>query len=44
MGFGKCCKEMAIRPSVGTVGNTDDNVMAESFIVALEWELINCTF
>ena len=44
MGFGKCGKEMGIRPSVGTAGNADDNVMAESFIVALEWELINCTF
>ena len=29
--FGKCCKEMGVRPSMGTVGDAYDNAMAESF-------------
>jgi transposase InsO family protein len=29
--FGKRCKEMGVRPSMGTVGDAYDNAMAESF-------------
>ena len=29
--FGKRCKEMGVRPSMGSVGNAYDNAMAESF-------------
>ena len=38
--FGKRCKEMGVRPSMGTVGDADDNAMAESFFASLECELI----
>ena len=37
--FGKRCKEMGVRPSMGSVG--DDNAMAEGFFASLECELIN---
>lgn len=39
--FGKRCKEMGVRPSMGTVGDAYDNAMAESFFASLECELIN---
>ena len=39
--FGKRCKEMGIRPSMGTVGDTYDNATAESFFATLECELID---
>jgi putative transposase len=31
---------MGVRPSMGTVGDADDNAMAESFFASLECELI----
>lgn len=39
--FGNRCKEMGVRPSMGTVGDAYDNAMAESFFASLECELIN---
>jgi len=38
--FGTRCKEMGVRPSMGTVGDAYDNAMAESFFATLECELI----
>ena len=38
--FGKRCKEMGVRPSMGTVGDAYDNAMAESVFASLECELI----
>ena len=39
--FGNRCKEMNVRPSMGTVGDAYDNAMAESFFATLECELID---
>ena len=39
--FGKCCEEMGVKPSMGTVGDAYDNAMAESFFATLECELID---
>ena len=39
--FGKRCKEMGVRPSIGSVGDAYDNAMAESFFASLECELID---
>ncbi len=39
--FGKRCKAMNVRPSMGTVGDAYDNAMAESFFASLECELID---
>jgi len=38
--FGKRCREMRVRPSMGTVGDAYDNAMAESFFATLECELL----
>ena len=38
--FGNRCREMDVRPSMGTVGDAYDNAMAESFFASLECELI----
>lgn len=38
--FGNRCKEMGVRPSMGTVGDAYDNAMAESFFASLECEVI----
>ena len=38
--FGNRCREMGVRPSMGTVGDAYDNAMAESFFATLECELI----
>jgi len=38
--FGSRCREMGVRPSMGTVGDAYDNAMAESFFASLECELI----
>ena len=38
--FGNRCREMGVRPSMGTVGDAYDNAMAESFFASLECELI----
>lgn len=40
LAFGKRCKDMGVRPSMGTVGDAYDNAMAESFFATLECELI----
>ncbi len=39
--FGKRCREMSVRPSMGSVGDAYDNAMAESFFASLECELID---
>lgn len=39
--FGKRCREMGVRPSMGSVGDAYDNAMAESFFATLECELID---
>ena len=39
--FGKCCKQMGVRLSMGSVGDAYDNAMAESFFASLECEFIN---
>jgi putative transposase len=38
--FGNRCKEMGVRPSMGTVGDAYDNAMAESVFASLECKLI----
>jgi putative transposase len=38
--FGSRCREMGVRPSMGTVGDAYDNAMAESFFASLECELV----
>ena len=35
---------MSVRPSMGSVGDADDNAMAESFFASLECELIDKRF
>ena len=40
LAFGQRCREMGVRPSMGTVGDAYDNAMAESFFATLECELI----
>lgn len=39
--FGKRCRDMGVRPSMGSVGDAYDNAMAESFFASLECELID---
>jgi putative transposase len=39
--FGNRCKQMGVRPSMGSVGDAYDNAMAESFFATLECELID---
>jgi len=41
LAFGKRCREMGVRPSMGTVGDAYDNAMAESFFASLDCELID---
>ena len=38
--FGNRCKEMGVRPSMGTVGDAHYKAMAESFFASLECDLI----
>ena len=38
--FGLRCKEAAVRPSMGSVGDAYDNAMCESFFATLECELL----
>jgi len=38
--FGNRCRELGIRPSMGSVGDCFDNAMAESFFATLECELL----
>ena len=39
--FGQRCKAAGVRPSTGTVGDSYDNAMCESFFATLECELID---
>jgi putative transposase len=39
--FGKRCREAGVRPSMGSVGDAHDNVMAESFFATLECKLLD---
>ena len=39
--FGRRCKALGVRPSMGSVGDAYDNAMAESFFASLECELID---
>ncbi len=39
--FGLRCKEMNVRPSMGSVGDCFDNAMCESFFATLECELLD---
>ena len=38
--FGRRCRQMRVKPSMGSVGDCHDNAMAESFFATLECELI----
>ena len=40
LAFGQRCKAAGVRPSMGSVGDSYDNAMAESFFATLETELI----
>ena len=43
--FGRRCRKMGVRPSMGSVGDCVDNALCESFFATLECELINrCSF
>jgi putative transposase len=39
--FGRRCREMGVKPSMGSVGDAYDNAMAESVFASLECELID---
>jgi putative transposase len=39
--FGLRCKEMGVRPSMGSVGDAYDNALCESFFATLECELLD---
>jgi putative transposase len=39
LAFGQRCREMGVRPSMGTVGDCFDNALCESFFATLECEL-----
>lgn len=41
LAFGRRCKEVGIRPSMGSVGDAYDNAMCESFFATLECELLD---
>jgi putative transposase len=41
IGFGLRCREMNVRPSMGSVGDAYDNAMCESFFATLECELLD---
>jgi putative transposase len=41
LAFGARCKELKVRPSMGTVGDAYDNAMAESYFALLESELLS---
>jgi putative transposase len=41
LAFGKRCKELGVRPSMGSVGDAYDNAMAESCFASLECELLD---
>ena len=39
--FGHRCREAGVRPSMGSVGDANDNAMCESFFATLECELLD---
>ena len=39
--FGQRCRDMGVRPSLGSVGDAYDNAMCESFFATLECELLD---
>src|SRR5512135_1030233 len=39
--FGQRCREMRVRPSMGSVGDAYDNALCESFFATLECELLD---
>jgi len=41
LAFGKRCREVAVRPSMGSVDDCFDNAMWESFFATLECELLS---
>ena len=41
--FGERCREMGVRPSMGSVGDAYDNALCESFFATLECELLDRT-
>lgn len=41
LAFGRRCKELGVRPSMGSVGDAYDNAMAESCFASLECELLD---
>lgn len=41
LAFGSRCKELGVRPSMGSVGDCYDNAMCESFFASLECELLD---
>lgn len=41
LAFGKRCRDMGVRPSMGSVGDAYDNALAESFFASMECELLN---
>jgi len=40
LAFGGRCREAGVRPSMGSVGDADDNAMCERFFATLERELL----
>ncbi len=40
LAFGRRCRDVGVRPSMGSVGDAYDNAMAESFFATLECELL----
>jgi putative transposase len=41
LAFGLRCREVGVKPSMGSVGDTYDNAMCESFFATLECELFD---
>lgn len=41
MAFGLRCREVGVKPSMGSVGDAYDNAMCESFFATLEGELLD---
>jgi putative transposase len=39
--FGARCREVGVRPSMGSIGDCYDNAMCESFFATLECELLD---
>jgi putative transposase len=39
--FGRRCREVGVRPSMGSVGDAYDNALCESFFASLECELLD---